>query len=66
MNGWNHLDLCGAVPALPRPFLWSGCGLHRHPLSVDHVSYQDGVTITWNEQRIEEFKRTFCIQRAPQ
>lgn len=63
MSG-ESVDFCGAVPALPRLFVFAPCGKLKHPISEDHVSYQDGVTITWNEERIEAFKKLIQVRKA--
>jgi len=49
--------LCGAQPDLPRPLAWHPCNIARHSFLDDHVTYQDGVKITWNEATVMVVKR---------
>lgn len=49
--------LCGAQPDLPAFLGWHPCNIPRHSFLDDHVTYQDGVKITWNEATIMVLKR---------
>lgn len=48
---------CGAEPDLPAVLRWHACNIPRHSFLDDHVTHQDGVTITWNDATVTVLRR---------
>lgn len=57
--------ICGAKPNLPAPLAWEPCSLLLHSEEIDHVTYQDGVVITWTHLRVAQFRALMHITETP-